>query len=69
MVNLTNYLLLWLEIVFFGRVDKESFNPLTPEISLTPDSNGGVGNGYETGHFPPNMWEQVVAYKVLEMLQ
>ena len=52
-----------------GRVDKASFTPATAEISLTPDTNGGVGNGYVTGHFPPNMWEQVVGYKVLQDLQ
>lgn len=55
----------------FGRVDKASFTPQTAEISLTPDCNNPLETnyGYVTGHFPPNMWEQIVAYKVLEHLQ
>ena len=56
----------------FGRVDKSTgFNPNSPEISLTPDVNNPSESqpGYLTGHFPPNMWEQIVAFKVLEMLQ
>lgn len=39
------------------------------EMTLTPDVNGGVGNGYDTGHFPPNMWNQNIAWYVLQMLQ
>lgn len=55
----------------FGRVDKSSFTPESAEISLTPDCNNPLEKnyGYVTGHFPPNMWEQIVAYKVLEELQ
>ena len=55
-----------------GRVDKgASWDPSSPEISYTPDMNNPseVQAGYLTGHFPPNMWEQVVGYKVLQDLQ
>ena len=53
-----------------GRQDKgASWDPASPEMELTPDSNGGVGNGYETGHYPPNMWEKNIAYKLLSKLQ
>lgn len=55
----------------FGRVDKSSFTPETAEITLTPDCNNSdePDFGYVTGHYPPNMWEQIVAYKVLKELQ
>ena len=46
----------------FGRL---SLN----EIALTPDMNGGSGYGLNTGHFAPNMWQQIFAYKVLKNLQ
>jgi len=39
------------------------------EMTLTQDTNGGVGNGYETGHYPPNMWNENVAFKLLQSLQ
>lgn len=38
----------------------------TPEISFTMD---GQSKAIETGHFPPNMWEQTVPYKILQMTQ
>lgn len=55
----------------FGRQDNPSFNPSSPEISLTEDFNDAneTQPGYVTGHFPPNMWERLVGYKVLKMLQ
>lgn len=56
----------------FGRQDKGStWNPSAPEISHTPDVNNTNETkfGYETGHFPPNMWVQTVPYKTLELLQ
>lgn len=56
----------------FGRQDKGStWNPNSPEISHTPDTNdpNETKFGYETGHFPPNMWVQTVPYKTLELLQ
>lgn len=39
------------------------------ELPYTPDSNGGAGLGKDTGHFPPNMWQQIIAYKILQALQ
>lgn len=56
----------------FGRQDKGStWNPASPEISHTPDVNDPTETqyGYQTGHFPPNMWVQTVPYKTLELLQ
>jgi hypothetical protein len=56
----------------FGRVDKSTgFDPNNLEVSFTPDVNNPNESqpGYITGHFPPNMWQQIVGYKVLEMLQ
>lgn len=56
----------------FGRQDKGStWSPSSPEISHTPDVNNPTETkcGYETGHFPPNMWVQTVPYKTLELLQ
>lgn len=56
----------------FGRVDKSrGFDPANPEVTLTPDVNNPSETqpGYITGHFPPNMWEQIVAFKVLQLLQ
>lgn len=53
----------------FGRQDKTVFNPASPEITVTQDTNGGIGDGYTTGHFPPNMWVQGVPFKVLQMMQ
>lgn len=51
-----------------GRIDS-TLTPITPQMSYTPDTNGGVGDGYTTGHFPPNMWEQLVAYKLYDYLK
>jgi len=46
------------------------FGRQTPaEMSITQDTNGGTGNGYTTGHFPPNMWNRNVAFRLLESLQ
>lgn len=56
----------------FGRQDKGStWNPSSPEISHTPDVNNPTETkfGYETGHFPPNMWVKTVPYRTLELLQ
>lgn len=56
----------------FGRIDKgSSWKEASPEISYTPDVNNPSESryGYQTGHFPPNMWEQTVPYKTLELLQ
>ncbi len=41
------------------------------ELPYTPDMNNSEETqyGYETGHFPPNMWAQNVAYKLLQTLQ
>jgi hypothetical protein len=39
------------------------------EMSITQDTNGETGNGYTTGHFPPNMWNENIAFKTLQMLQ
>lgn len=41
------------------------------EISPTLDVNthGSTDIGYDTGHFPPNMWVQNVPFKVLQALQ
>lgn len=55
----------------FGRQDNSGFNPSAPEISLTEDFNdpSETQPGYVTGHFPPNMWEKLIGYKVLKMMQ
>ncbi|WP_336716255.1 hypothetical protein [Chryseobacterium mucoviscidosis] len=55
----------------FGRQDNSGFNPSAPEISLTEDFNNPSETqpGYVTGHFPPNMWEKLIGYKVLKMMQ
>lgn len=56
----------------FGRQDKGStWKEEAPEISYTPDMNDPIETqyGYQTGHFPPNMWEKTVPYKTLELLQ
>lgn len=56
----------------FARQDKGStWNPENPQISLTPDMNNPNEEqaGYLTGHFPPNMWEMIVPFKTLELLQ
>ena len=56
----------------FGRQDKGSaWNEKSPEISYTPDTNdlSEVKFGYQTGHFPPNMWVQTIPYKTLELFQ
>lgn len=43
----------------------------TGEMTPTTDVNtpGSTSIGYETGHFPPNMWVQNVPFKVLQSLQ
>ena len=56
----------------FGRVDKgASWQENSPEISYAPDANDSLEAryGYQTGHFAPNMWEQTVPYKTLELFQ
>lgn len=55
----------------FARQDNSGFNPSAPEISLTEDFNNPSETqpGYITGHFPPNMWEKLIGYKVLKMMQ
>ena len=47
-----------------------TFNEGFPnELDFTPDMNDGSPNGFNTGHFPPNMWEQTVPFKILKALQ
>lgn len=47
-----------------------TFNEGFPnELEFTPDMNEGSDNGFNTGHFPPNMWEQTVPFKILKALQ
>ena len=56
----------------FGRQDKgDTWKEDAPEISYTPDMNdpSETKYGYQTGHFPPNMWVKTVPYKTLELLQ
>ena len=56
----------------FGRQDKGStWKEDAPEISYTPDMNDPAETryGYQTGHFPPNMWEKTVPYETLKLLQ
>lgn len=56
----------------FGRQDKgTTWVEASPEISYTPDMNDVTETryGYQTGHFPPNMWEQTVPFKTLKLLQ
>lgn len=55
-----------------GRQDKgASWVEANPELDYTPDMNNPAETlkGYQTGHFPPNMWEQNIQYKLLNLLQ
>ena len=42
-----------------------------PQMAFTPDMNNPQESkfGYETGHVAPNMWEQLVGYRLLKRLQ
>ena len=50
----------------FGRQASGTGEMTPTKDTNTPDSQS---IGYETGHFPPNMWVQNVPFKVLQSLQ